>query len=133
MREKLSEATNVPESELLLYTEDDQKMLDGKSLIHYGVACGDILEALRRSSESPIITDEVVSLKFQKEGLKKPLCLSVPKYSSLKEIRTKVAKILKMEEKKLFFRIDGETVDLCKTPEELELEDDICVDVFVKK
>ncbi|CAG7723748.1 unnamed protein product [Allacma fusca] len=134
VRETLGEMIDVPESELLIYTESEQKMVDGKTLMHYNVKCGDVLEALRKNADRPVCNAQaLISLKFQKDGLRRPICMNVSKYSSLKEIRTSVAREIFAEEKKLLFRIDGEYVDLCKTPDELDLEDDVCVDVYEKQ
>ena len=141
VRQKLSELVNMPKKELLLYTEDSEtKMIDGRTLLDYNIEEGDFMEAMRRGNEvesttaAPTTTNAKnvpggIRLKFQKAGLRKPIILTVSKYSTFEEIRTNLAAELKADGKKLQFNFDGERIELSETPEDLDLEDDFCIDV----
>lgn len=135
----MSELVDVPETDLLLYTEENGiKMVDGKTLSDYDVDEGDFLEAVRRgndvgqSSSKKLQPLEGIRLKFQKAGVRKPVLLTVSKYKTLKEIRHVVAAEFKADAARLSFKFDGDPLDLKETPEDLDLEDDFCIDVYEK-
>ncbi|CAG7829894.1 unnamed protein product [Allacma fusca] len=136
VRRKLSELTDVPESELLIYNEEDVKMVDGKTLKDYNVGEGDFLEAFRQKIEKPAHVTAAaggITLKFQKSGLKRPVYLNVSKFKSLKDIRAILALELKVDERTLELHFDGEKVNMSNTPEDLEMEDDDCIDIHDAK
>uniref|UniRef100_T1J2P4 Ubiquitin-like domain-containing protein n=1 Tax=Strigamia maritima TaxID=126957 RepID=T1J2P4_STRMM len=120
----------------LILTFNDEVIKPGDTPAKLGVTVSDIIDcgllSLEAASKEPEDDPDVISLKLQSKEMKKKVVLTMLKSEPMSILIEKYAQQRQIPASKVLLQFDGEDLDPDSNPDELEIENDFCIDVIIR-
>lgn len=104
---------------------------DGIKLRVTDILTGRIIEGSPIKQKKGKKNKNLIKIKLQAAGLKRPVEIEIDKTEAFSAIVGKVAKVLNVNPKDIKLKFDGDIIDMTETPNDLDLEGDEVLDCVV--